>query len=348
MKLLICHIGNISNNHFKRWILSQPLTLTVPFIIDGIFNFTSLDIRLKVKELIALYKCNYIHGHYIGKYGLYAMILSSIFRKRLILTAWGSDVLMNPQKSWIHNLIFKLIISKSILITCDSLEVEQKLRELGYYKNICIVQFGINDDYFTKQKYLLEITHPLRDKKYILSLRNHSKTYNIDKIIDGFNLFLKQKPGIKIKLAIIGNGSMTNDLIRQCKNLGISDKVLFLGFVNMIQQIRLLDNCLAAISISSSDSAFSCSIMECMAREALIITNRFHKNTIDIPKDFRCIEVHDLTPEYVTDSFKSALTINQSIKSDYIQTNKRYAIENFSAKDSMKRFITMLSYTQFE
>jgi len=335
MKIKLVYIGNKHNNHFKRWVDSQPSDLISSFVLDVSLLFPHLGKLFSA--LKNLYLCDFIHGHYIGKPGLVALLLSIIFRKRLILTAWGSDVLLTPQNNPLKRIFICYQLRSAFIITCDSNDVHNQIIKLSPNTFPQMVEFGIDD------QYLLEAQHPLRlgYGSYFLSLRNHEDIYNIEPLLYGFSLFLKETDS-SLNLVLLGNGKLTNKLKALSCELGLSNRVFFPGFVERNMHMAILDNCYAAISVSSSDSGMPCSLMESMARRKFILTNnQIYINHL-IQSDIDSISINCIDPSTISDSLVKSINTKEEDKRSIIEHNYHFALKNYSAKSSMQKFALSL------
>ena len=89
--------------------------------LDVLFNLR------KVRKLVKKIKPDILHAHYAGVNGVLAAF--SEFHP-FILTAWGSDVLINA-KSGIMRPLIKFVLRKADLITCDAEHMRKAMIELG-------------------------------------------------------------------------------------------------------------------------------------------------------------------------------------------------------------------------
>src|SRR4030043_1661853 len=158
-KITICFLGNIGSIHMLKWakyfsdrghsvhlisynnppknynIKDLNLHLIRKRIPIQMWPFnTLLNLRLTlflVKELIKEIKPDIVNAHYVTSYGTLAALLGF---HPLVITAWGSDILVTPQKFLPSKWSVKYALKKSDLITCDA---EHMKRE--------IIKFGVNE-----------------------------------------------------------------------------------------------------------------------------------------------------------------------------------------------------------
>ena len=89
-----------------------------------IYNSRNLKDFIKTIRLLMFVKYNLVHIHYLGWHSLWALFLKP--RKNLILTPWGSDLLL--QKSSLKRFWLKVLFKKSSYIICDSKRLKNKLK----------------------------------------------------------------------------------------------------------------------------------------------------------------------------------------------------------------------------
>ena len=71
-----------------------------------------------------------------------------------------------------------------------------------------------------------------KSQEFLLSVGRLTKQKNFIFLIKNFNIILNNFP--KLKLVILGEGELKNDLINQCKKLNIQDNIIFKGHVDNV------------------------------------------------------------------------------------------------------------------
>src|SRR3989344_602684 len=144
------------NNHIVHLFSFEPvlenydlgniyfhLLKKIPFLDSWIFNIKlTSPLKKYIKEIIKEIKPDIIHCHYLTSYGSLGML--SGFHP-LILTAWGSDILITPRKKIHSKLSVKYYLQKANLITCDAEHMKKEMIKLGANEaRIKIINFGID------------------------------------------------------------------------------------------------------------------------------------------------------------------------------------------------------------
>lgn len=164
----------------------------------------------------------------------------------------GSDVLTVANKSQFHKFMASYVINHGKYFNAGSIAIKEKMQQLS--KNpikVIIANLGA-DDILPKDK-----------QNIIFSNRLHKKLYNIDKIINAFERFIRKKEHKTWKLIIASTG-MQKELIKQVKELGIEQNVEFVGWLNREQNAHYYSISKIWVSLPKSDS-ISISLLEAMS-----------------------------------------------------------------------------------
>lgn len=304
----ICYIANSASSHTVKWvncfvnlgnevhIISHSNTeiegATVHYIDYSIKNFV-----LKVKEVHKVIKKinpDILHAQQANTCGLYATTYKS---KKAVVSAWGSDVLIAPEKSFIMKKIVQYVLKRAEIITSDSFHMTKKIIELGGNKEkIFTFPMGIEDD-LEGYKHEYDVNDAtLR----IISTRRLEKIYNIDIVIKGFYEALKENPNLSLTVA--ADGTELSDLKKLVKDLNIENKVNFTGRYDSIQLGNMLSEHDVFISIPKSDST-SVSLLEGMYCGLFSVV-------CDLPANREWIENEDnglIIPQYNPAEVKKAI-----------------------------------------
>lgn len=273
----ICFLGDASSVHMHKWIsYFKSINWDVYVIsfkgyeIDGVNiinlgenytvkprgrNFRYLLEINKIRNLIKGIEPDIVNAHYITSYGFLAALTKC---SPLILSAWGSDILVTPRKNLFYKFLTKFALKKADLITSDSKNMTEEIEKLlnNNKTQIITVPMGVEVELFRSDRSLNG------QSIKILSLRSLDDNSNIDIIIKAFNKVLLKYSNA---LLIVGNdGPLKNKLIELTKKLKIEGKVKFLGFLDRQSIINLFKECDYYISIPTSD-ATSVTLLEAMA-----------------------------------------------------------------------------------
>ncbi len=279
--------SQISNKYIINDSLRNPL------------NF--LSTTHKLKKILAAEKPSVIHIQQISTYGLMILLANSKYNIPVVSTAWGSDVLINPQKNLLHKLMVRYCIEQSNALTADACYIAKKMQDLSRKKiDVTIANFGI------------DIPESVRINKenIIYSNRLHNKLYRIDEIILAFSRFVSKKQFSDWKLIIAATGTETDSLKELVSKLNIVDSVNFVGWVDKNENMHWYKKAKIWISLPESD-ATAISMLEAMGNGCIPIVT-------DLPASKEWIDnnVNGLLVKDVND-----LDISKALSLDYQYLN---------------------------
>jgi glycosyltransferase involved in cell wall biosynthesis len=228
-------------------------TITAPFTYRSVLSMIK-TVRI-IQNEISQYNPDLIHVHQANVYAFLTVLANHRFKKPVVLTAWGSDVLVLPFRSVIHRRILSWVLSRVNYITCGSAHMASVITSIrpDAAPNVVVANFG------------LRVRPDERPKeKMIYSNRLHEPIYRIDRIIHEFDSFRKTEEGKEWRLVIAGKGSETESLRRLVSELGLKDLVTFTGWLNAQENSEYYNRSMVYCSLPDSDSA-AISVIEAMA-----------------------------------------------------------------------------------
>jgi glycosyltransferase involved in cell wall biosynthesis len=239
-----------------------------------------LSVR-KVKKIAEKIKPDLTNAHFVPNYGLMGALLG---QRPLVVSTWGSDILISPQKSFLHKLRVKYVLNKADLITTDAKVLTQAILDLGIKETKVIespmgVDESLISDYEKKQ---LDSSYPQKKKKIvILSNRRLEPIYDLITLLKAVPLVIREAKKM-VKFVIGGEGSEKNRLMQLTRDLKVEEYVEFKGELSREDLINCYKASDIYISTSLSDST-SVSLLEAMALGSLPIVT-------DIPGNGEWIE----------------------------------------------------------
>jgi len=231
---------------------------------------------IQIRSLLRKINPDVLHTHYVTDYGFLGAL--SCFHP-LVVTAWGSDVLVNPKVSRARKLAVEFALRRADLITCDAEHIQAPLVELGANPaKINLINFGIDIRKFSpgpKDEELMR-RFEISDSPVIVSLRSLEPIYDIDSLVNAVPLILRQAP--KAKFMIAGRGSQETRLKELAKSLGVVENIRFIGLIPNYELPRYLRTADIYVSTSLSDAGISASTAEAMACELPVVITDFGDN----------------------------------------------------------------------
>ena len=313
----ICFLGDAASIHVIRWCEffrdngddvsiisfrdSEIKGVRVYFIGDKISvdskggNYKYLKKIFIIKKLIKEIKPDIVNCHYLTSYGLIGALLSI---KPLIISTWGTDILVTPNKNFIYKLLTKYIIRKSDLLTSDSKYMSSKIKVLYSKSNIITVPMGIDIDVFKSDE------NNIYESDIFLSMRTISKNSNIDLIVKAFKKVVEYSP--KVKLIIVNEGDLKEEVLALIEMLDLKENVQYLGAISRDEVAKLLKKCSVYISIPTSDST-SVNLLEAMATGTCPIVSNLPANREWIENNRNGYILESLDEKELSEIMKRAL-----------------------------------------
>ncbi len=221
--------------------------------------FKLLQIRKRIKQI----EPDYINAHYLSSYGfLGALSKSSVKSVTFIQSTWGSDVLLEPFSNFIRKYIAKFALQKADFVTSDSWYMADIVHQFVGEKETIVFPFGF--DRIGESK--------MEKEKLVFSNRALKDFYNIRDIIEWF-----EKHADGYRLIIANEGKEKNNLEILVKQLDLSTRVLFVGYLLEEEQKLYYQKAKYYISIPDSDST-SVSLLEAMQYGAIPIVSNILAN----------------------------------------------------------------------
>ncbi|MCK5764961.1 MAG: glycosyltransferase family 4 protein, partial [Bacteroidales bacterium] len=200
-------------------------------------------------------KPDFVNAHYITSHGTVAAVARKFSSHKfpLILSAWGTDILVTPKRNALYKWITRFALGQAFLATTDSMRVATLIHELSSTETITF-PFGLEA--------LPEASSDSKDKNLFFSNRTLNANSNIDRVLHFFARVAEQNKDAR--LVVANEGTLKANLIELSKELGIENAVNFVGFISETEQNEYYRKSQYYFSVLSSD-ALSVSLLEAMA-----------------------------------------------------------------------------------
>ena len=221
----------------------------------------------RVRSLARRLRPDVVHGHYITSYGFWAAACGV---QPLVLTGWGSDILVSPRESRLVRLLTGWTLRRARLITADSRDMLTEIATYAPRARLEQVYWGADTDKF----------HPVAKAPWpfrIVSLRAWEPNYHIDVIVEAVALLRQAEPGAALELHLLGGGSMEAPLRSLVRARGLEPFVHFHGKVDEDRMAALVNQASVSVSVPASD-ATSVSLLESMASGLPVVVSDLPAN----------------------------------------------------------------------
>lgn len=295
----ICYIGNPQTIHLQRWInyfinkghdvhivTPQPEKIKGATIHEISYNafyyiqrsffykiriisyilniFRKYYLIKRTKKIIDNIKPDIIDAHYLSSYGIFA---SHLDFHPFIITCWGSDVLIDPNKyGEKHVKEMKKTFNRADIISVDGENLKEKT--IQYCENpekIKIMFHGVNTKEFKpiNKEICTEKSKFVNDILTVISIRHFESVYDIETLLRSIPLVLKIVSNVKFIIG--GRGTQENYLKELAKSLGVLNNIRFTGWVPRLEFPKYLASADIYVSTSLSDSGLAISTVEAMS-----------------------------------------------------------------------------------
>ncbi len=280
----LCLLGDANSVHLRRWaqaMVARDFRVSVvtarPQPLDGVEQIVlppvarSSDWLWRVgaaRRAVAALAPDLVHAHYISSYGYLA---ARIDRHPLLMTAWGSDLLVTPRRSRLMQALTGWTLRRADLITGDSLDLVEAIEGYRPRRPAVQVHWGADLARFAPAPWAA------RAPFEIVSLRSWEANYRIPVILDALALLHREAPAHPLRLHLLGGGPDEAALRAQVAALGLQAVVVFHGRLDDAGMAAVLVRCKASVSVPASD-ATSVSVLESMAAGVPVVASDLPAN----------------------------------------------------------------------
>ncbi|MFC4557366.1 N-acetyl-alpha-D-glucosaminyl L-malate synthase BshA [Virgibacillus kekensis] len=224
------------------------ITSSLPFRLNGVhpniyyhevemnhypvFQYPPFDLALanKMAEVIDQEKLDILHVHYAMPHAICAILAKDIAKHdvKIVTTLHGTDITVLGYDQSLKKMI-QHGIEKSDAVTAVSESLVQQTRDmLGITRGINVIYNFVNEEQYERRE-LPEIKREYGiepGEKVLIHISNFRKVKRVQDVIYSFQ---KVQEKIKSKLLLVGDGPEYSQAYQLVVDLGLTDKVLFLG-----------------------------------------------------------------------------------------------------------------------
>lgn len=255
----ILYVSDAASVHTRRWAeafrdagAEVHVASLRPAQIDGVsvhllptFGLGKVGYLLCVPALRSLaqrLRPDVVHAQYVTSYGFLA---AAAGLAPLVVTAWGTDVLISPRESRAARWLAGRALRAADRVTTVAEHMNAAVIALGAAPaKVLALPFGVDTELFRPPDAARAEPPPLR----VVSSRNFAPVYSVATVIDAVGR--ARAAGVALRLDLVGDGPLRGELEAQVRNANLDDIVHFHGHVDARELVRLLG--LAHVFVSSA------------------------------------------------------------------------------------------------
>ena len=241
----------------------------------------------KVDDLIQKYDIDIVHAHSLY-YGYLAAFIKC--NTPVIFTPMGSDIILHAQKNKVYKHMAYKAFKRANITTGDSLLLQKQGHKVGAKKDHnYIIQNGVDTSiFFPKINNIAKQYGVKKGEIVIFSPRGFTPIYNIDIIVDAFNLLIKRGYRIKCMFSFAFGDQYKDSIMKKLEAYGIENFVIWLGRLSYSEMADHYNAADIIVSVPSSDSSPK-SVYEAMfCKKPIVISDL--EWSYELLNDCNCIE----------------------------------------------------------
>ena len=210
---------------------------------------------------------DWINAHYLTSHGTMAWLARTFLgvRAPLAASAWGSDILVAPETSAALRWVTGRVLRDAAIATSDSAHMANRMRALGAH-DVMTFPFGLD---------ALPPESTAKEPRLFFANRGIEDIYAPMRVLSLFAGAAAEWP--EARLVVANTGSMRDAMARRAVQLGLADRVEFVGRLDAAAQAAFYARARWYVSVPRSDSV-SVSVLEAMGHGCIPILSDLPAN----------------------------------------------------------------------
>ncbi|MBP2241353.1 N-acetyl-alpha-D-glucosaminyl L-malate synthase BshA [Cytobacillus eiseniae] len=232
----------------------------------SVFQYSPYDIALasKMAEVINRENLDLLHVHYAIPHAVCAILAKQMCNKeiKIVTTLHGTDITVLGYDSSLTEAI-RFGIEKSDAVTAVSKSlVAQTYDVIKPDKPIDVVYNFIDERVYrlTDSSYLRKEFGILNEEKVVIHVSNFRAVKRVQDVVKSFAIMAES---VSAKLLLVGDGPEMNSICKLVNQLGISEKVIFLGKQDNLEELYSLSDLMLLLSEKESFGLVALEAMAC-------------------------------------------------------------------------------------
>lgn len=241
-----------------------------------LFEYPPYDLALanQMANLIEYEKIDVLHVHYAIPHATSAYLAKQILGEKaahvpLITTLHGTDItIVGSDPSYKSVVDFSINQSDGVTAVSNYLR-DETYERFDIKKDIKVIPNFIDLDRFQKsnKNHFKKAICP-NDEKVVVHVSNFREVKRVPEVVSVFNHILQND--IQAKLLLVGDGPDRQRAEQRCRELGICDKVRFLGKQDQVEDILSIAD---LFLIPSGSETFGLAALEAMSCSVPVISS---------------------------------------------------------------------------
>jgi N-acetyl-alpha-D-glucosaminyl L-malate synthase BshA len=240
-----------------------------------LFHFQPYELALssKIVEVVQLYKLEILHVHYAIPHAYAAYMAKQMLKEKgidikVVTTLHGTDItLVGSHPTYKQAVEFSINKSDVVTTVSESLR-KDTVRLFNISKEIKVIYNFIDFEKYPEihSEGCQRSTIANENERIITHVSNLRP---VKRAVDVITVFYKIQKKIPSKLLIVGEGPDRENIEHQAKELGVFDKVLFLGNSNEVNKLLCYSD---LFLLPSETESFGLAALEAMAAKTPVIS----------------------------------------------------------------------------
>lgn len=242
----------------------------------ALFHYQPYELALssKLVDMVKLYKIELLHVHYAIPHAYAGYMAKQMLKDEgidipMVTTLHGTDITLVGSHPFYKSAV-TFSINKSDFVTSVSESLKQDTLKLFNIKN----EIQVIPNFIELEKNTEDQSIPCRrsvmaksNQKIITHISNFRKVKRIPDVIE---IFYKIQQKLDVKLMMVGDGPEKEEAENLCVKLGITNKVIFFGNSNEVDQILSYTD---LFLLPSETESFGLAALEAMAWGVPVISS---------------------------------------------------------------------------
>jgi len=249
--------------------MQRPLGERNPAISLPAFLILFLIAMVQLIRLSRKCRIQIINVHYPTDCLFYLALCRRILRLSLVTSVHGADVFPGGKPQARYSLGYRFLLSSSDLIVAPSRRLQEDVVRLfpALKDRTLFIHNGVDLGELDGSRSHTKVAR----EPYILCISAYKEQKAIDVLLRAFKLV--QRTDASVKLVLAGAGHLRRELEQLAKDLGIRQRVEFLGLQTRPEVAGLLRDCRVFV-LPSRFETFGIAILEAMAFKKPVIATR--------------------------------------------------------------------------